>query len=190
VIILPARHKGEEVYIAGRDKSDAVQYRKQLVSMAKRHRVSIRFLVETFGQTLLDMFDADIQIQMSTTDNARKEPILMINSRALREELADDDLLWEKAPDPEDVVDIGECWERFKRDVIRFNNLLKQRQTIETAAAGSVLMWDWFLFWSRRHWNATVREKFAENLEKAEPYYQATYQRVQRQLARHGGLDA
>ena len=82
------------------------------------------------------------------------------------------------------------CWECFKRDVIRFNDLLKQRQPIETTAASSELMWDWFLFWSRRHWNATVREKFAANLEKAAPYYQATYERAQRQLARHGGLDA
>ena len=107
----------------------------------------------------------------------------MINTQALRKELADDDLLCE-VPDPEDVVDIGECWERFKRDVIRFNGLLKQRQPIETAATGSVLMWDWFCFWSRRHWDAQVREKFLEALEKAAPYFEANYAKAQRLVKR------
>ena len=57
ITIIPARHKGEEVFVAGKDKADARRYRNQLVAIAKRHRVSIRFLVEAFGQSLLDLIE-------------------------------------------------------------------------------------------------------------------------------------
>ena len=59
--------------------------------------MSLHFLVEFFGQSLLDLIEiiaADAMPRAEPQDKQRKQPI-MINTQALTQELADDDLLCE-----------------------------------------------------------------------------------------------
>jgi hypothetical protein len=167
------RANGDTVFITGDYLGEVEQLRRLLMRAARRNRMRMLQLAELAG--LAEMEDL-------TTHQDHEE-------EHLAAQLAEVETGFElpsindHVPDPDDIVDLGQAMEDFKRDVFHCNEL--DLDTLDEALAVAANQYPWARFWVIRHPDPNVRAKFAEALGEAAPLRAKVRARALAHVAKH-----